>query len=446
MRNRVDKKQTIPWNFGPKHIDYIRRTRDSYMNVAEGAVRAGKTINNVLAFAMELERHPDKIHLATGTKAANAKLNIGESNGFGLEHIFRGRSRWGLFKGNECLYVDTMTGEKVVIFAGGAKANSYKSIIGNSYGMWIATEINEHHDSAIKECFNRTLMSTDRKVFWDLNPINPKDQIYVDHIDKYQRLHDEGGLVGGYNYENFTIYDNINLTEERIEQIESEHDDKNSVWYRRDILGQRVAAEGLIYQKFADNTESFKVGQADIGNLRKITIGIDLGENKSDHAFVATGIDAGPENLYILASRTIDPMSIEPSKLGEEFIKFFRMVEYKYGHVNYIYYDNATSNMPRTILADLRREGIQTAYAPCYKGKIIERVRATVLLMDQGRLWYTEDAHDVRDSLLEAIWDPDSTEDKRFDSPGITSIDALDAFEYSFSRDIGSLIDYGARR
>ena len=52
-----------------------------------GAVRAGKTVDNVYAFAHELKTTPDKIHLATGSTSANAKLNIGDANGFGLEYI-----------------------------------------------------------------------------------------------------------------------------------------------------------------------------------------------------------------------------------------------------------------------------------------------------------------------------------------------------------------------
>src|SRR5699024_3008975 len=173
--------------FRNKHKKYIRKCRDNTINISEGAVRTGKTIDNVFAFAMELDRTPDKLHLATGSTAANAKLNIGESNGFGLEHIFRGRCRWGKFKGNECLYVSSITGEKVVIFAGGAKADSFKKIRGNSYGMWIATEINLHHDNTIKEAFNRQLMAENRKIFWDLNPSKPSHWIYTDYIDKYRK-------------------------------------------------------------------------------------------------------------------------------------------------------------------------------------------------------------------------------------------------------------------
>ena len=89
MSMAIKKTKTIDWGFGGKHKKYIRKCRDNTINVAEGAVRAGKTIDHVFAFAMELEHTPDKIHLATGSTGANAKLNIGEANGFGLEHIFR---------------------------------------------------------------------------------------------------------------------------------------------------------------------------------------------------------------------------------------------------------------------------------------------------------------------------------------------------------------------
>ena len=84
-------------------------------------------------------------------------FNIGECNGFGLEYYFRGRNRWGKFKDNEALFVKTAVGERIVIFAGGGKADSFKKIRSNSYGMWIATEINLHHDSTVKEAFNRRL-------------------------------------------------------------------------------------------------------------------------------------------------------------------------------------------------------------------------------------------------------------------------------------------------
>mgnify|MGYP000040143470 CR=1 FL=1 len=81
------KKQTLKYVFSEKHKEYIRRCVSCEFNVAEGAVRAGKTVDNVYAFAHELKIAPDRIHLATGSTVGNAKLNIGDCNGLGLEYI-----------------------------------------------------------------------------------------------------------------------------------------------------------------------------------------------------------------------------------------------------------------------------------------------------------------------------------------------------------------------
>ena len=220
------------------------------MNVAEGAIRSGKTIDHCIIASMYLETCPDKIHLASGSTIANAKLNIGDCNGFGLEHLFRGRCRWGKYKDNEALFLQTKTGEKIVIFAGGGKADSYKRILGNSYGLWIATEINEHYDSDdsrtsfIKVAFGRQVAAIRPMILWDLNPCNPNHMIYRHYIDKYQ-----DGYIGGYQYQHFTLNDNLSITPQRREEIISQYE-KGSIWYRRDIDGERCIAEGLVYAKW----------------------------------------------------------------------------------------------------------------------------------------------------------------------------------------------------
>lgn len=239
----ISKRLHPKWT--AKHKEYMHRGIKATISVAEGAVRAGKTVDNVAMFAKMLELGvQDRIHLASGSTSANAKLNIGDCNGFGLEYIFRGRCKWSKFKGNECLRIKTANREYIVIFVGGSKADSFKKIRGNSYGMWIATEINLHHESMIQEAFNRQLASKTRRVFWDLNPSSPANFIYKDYIDKFKETYGER-----YNYEHFTIRDNASITEERIRDIESQYD-KNSVWYRRDILGERCNAEGLVYPMF----------------------------------------------------------------------------------------------------------------------------------------------------------------------------------------------------
>ena len=189
----MSKTATIPWGvFSEKHIRYIKAAPKNRMCVAEGAIRSGKTIDHCIIAAAYLEDTPDKYHLASGSTIGNAKLNIGVCNGFGLENLFRGRCRWGKYKDNEALYIQTRTGEKIVIFTCGAKGDSYKRILGNSYGLWIATEINEHYDSIdsrisfVKVAQGRQIAAQKPFTLWDLNPCTPKAPIYEDYIDKFR--------------------------------------------------------------------------------------------------------------------------------------------------------------------------------------------------------------------------------------------------------------------
>lgn len=241
----------IQWaDFSDKHKRYIKAAIGSRICVAEGAIRSGKTIDHCIIAAAHLEKCRDRIHLASGSTIGNAKLNIGVCNGFGLEALFRGRCKWGKYRDNEALFIQTQTGEKVVVFAGGGKADSYKRILGNSYGLWIATEINEHYDSDdsresfIKVAFGRQAAALDPLVLWDLNPCNPNHSIYQAYIDHYAETE-----LHGYLYEHFTIDDNLSISDRRREEIKAQYD-PSSVWYRRDILGQRCVAEGLVYPMF----------------------------------------------------------------------------------------------------------------------------------------------------------------------------------------------------
>lgn len=121
------KSSTIHPAFGDKHKEYIRNATRCIISVAEGAVRAGKTIDNIAAFATMINKGtPDRIHLATGSTAANAKLNIGDANGFGLEYLFRGRCRWTKYKGNEALVIKSCGRDYVVILRAERKRTALK--------------------------------------------------------------------------------------------------------------------------------------------------------------------------------------------------------------------------------------------------------------------------------------------------------------------------------
>ncbi len=447
------EKKSIPFMFGEKHLEYIRRCEGCTYNVAEGAVRAGKTIDNVFAFAHELKTTPDKFHLATGSTMSNAKLNIGDANGFGLEYIFRGQCRWGQYRGNDALLINgpgTNYRDRIVLFAGSSSKNSFQKIRGNSYGMWIATEINLHHDSMIKEAFNRTVAAKRRKIFWDMNPDHPKAPIYLEYIDKYRDLAAEGKLLGGYNYEHFTIFDNVNISEERQQEIISQYDEK-SVWYIRDILGQRSIADGLIYSKFAamslqkDNPLKITVNQAKMMSERRellgITIGVDFGGNGSGHGFVCSAPTVGYKKLIALASELHTDKEIDPDDLGELLVLFVKRMRQTYGRVTQIYCDSAEPVLIRGMRKAITQAGmgnIPVMYA--LKDRINDRIFAFTSLCNTDRFRYTEDCETLEDALRTAVWNPKFVGMDRLDD-GTSDIDSLDAFEYSYEHDIKYYIE-----
>ncbi len=433
-------------NFSQKHYLYIGRALRSSFCVAEGAVRAGKTIDHCLIAAEYLEYCPDKFHLATGSTIGNAKLNIGVCNGFGLENLFAGACHWGKYRDNEALFIQTVTGEKIVIFAGGGKADSYKRILGNSYGLWIATEINEHYDcddsrtSFIKVAMARQAAAQEPMTLWDLNPCSPHHRIYTDYIDRYR---DEE--MPGYLYEHFTINDNDSLTEEQRNAFIARYR-KDSVWYRRDILGQRVIAEGLIYQAFADHPEAWAISAEQLKKMYwdetreqwkfdYINIGVDYGGNGSAHAFVASAVP-GDNHVIVLRSKRLPAKGMTVETLQKHFLAFSEKIREDYGSISAAYCDSAEQTIINTF-----RQAADFPVANALKGQIIDRIRFTDLIMTTGYFHYVEGECDsLVTALSEAVWDPDEPGDWVRLDDGTTDIDTNDAWEYSVERFIPAII------
>lgn len=206
--------------------------------------------------------------------------------------------------------------------------------------MWIATEINKHYispddDCFIKEAFNRQLASSYRRVFWDLNPDYPTHPVYTEYIDKYRNI----GM--DVNYRLFTMRDNLAISEERRREIERQYD-KDSVWYKRSILGERIAAEGLIFGNFASDPKKWTV-DAPPRNGDFISIGCDYGGNLSKTVFVATLILKNMKGVCVLEAKKLEGKKgeISPDTVEREFISFYKMLVEKYDYpVRYAFMDS----------------------------------------------------------------------------------------------------------
>lgn len=431
--------RTIPWGkFSDKHKNYIKTALNYKQSVAEGAVRSGKTIDHCIIFSMYLETCEDKIHLASGSSLPNAKLNIGDCNGFGLEHIFRGRCRWGKYKSNEALFVQTKTGEKIVIFTGGGKSDSYKSILGNSYGGWIATEINEHYDcedsrtSFIKVAMARQIASVHPFTLWDLNPSNPNADIYKNYIDKFMGL-------DWYRYEHFNIFDNATMSQERIEEIQNKYD-MNSVWYKRDILGERMVAEGLVFPYFANDCKPYLFKYQHLKEKMKeqgkrfshLIIGVDFGDNGSKYSWHLTGFTNNWDYMWALDEGDMAKSNaIDATKFCKAFVRFYKRCIECYGYVEWIFPDSASNTLINTLRAYFYAEGLDgSIIAPVKKNELTDRPITVDSLLVTGRLKIEEHCKNLINALSELVWDEKKDIPKDENVNNIN--DDWDSFCYTF--------------
>lgn len=420
-----------------KQTEYIRRSVDSWLNVAEGGKRAGKNIINLIAYATCLEIHPDKLHLVAGVSLAAAKMNAIDSNGFGLQHLFAGRCREGEYKNRDALYIQTKTGEKIVIVAGGGKANDAARIKGNSYGTVYITEVNECHQSFVQEVFDRTLASSNRQLFFDLNPKPPAHWFYRDVLD-YQDELKARGENPGYNYEHFTVFDNLSIPDDRLKATLATYD-KSSLWYQADIKGKRTAATGRIYTGYT--SKEVIVTRDQVKDLRflEFSIGIDIGGTAATVATL-TGFTMQYKDVILLdgyyhkqgkesgythdryAKEIVDKIA----EWSETYPAFFASV--------HIFAESADKLFRQALANELRRRGFNISVTAAYKKEgIVDRIRLTNILINQGRYKVMQHLKPWIEALENATWDEDERQKGEWvrTDDGSYPVDCLDSSEYA---------------
>lgn len=430
----VKRTNTLDYNWSDKHKEYMRNTQTCSMNIAEGSIRSGKTTDNIFCFAHDLKKSKDKLHLATASTQPTAKIIIGDCDGYGLEHIFRGQCRWGKYKGNECLKIcgkDTGYKEKIVLFCGGAKADSYKKFRGMSIGLWIATEINLHHEETIREAQRRQINADIKRFYWDLNPESPNAEIYRKFIDVYEEKSKSGQLKGGFNLITFNIFDNINLSKENLDEEISKYE-VGSVYYKRDILGLRCAAEGIVFQDFAENVDKYIIDRKDVPkSFKSVGIGYDLGGNKSNFALVATGISRDSQ-VTVLRAVEIEPQDMKLEDVEKAAIEFIQGVEKDYNcRAEYCYIDD---NYYTTVNSLNNWRYIFDSAAHIKASMPLEdRPLMMTKLMAQGRFKLVKgECEPLVEQLQNVVFD-DKAEKAIIQDNGEMNIDCVDSLYYSFA-------------
>lgn len=396
----------IPAPFSENQMRFFWDCFDHWFNVAEGGKRGGKNVLITMAYCTILEKHPSKIHLIAGVSTATARLNILDCDGFGLKNYFEGRCREGVYQNRDCLYIKTATGEKVVLISGGGKAGDEKLIKGNTYGTAYITEANECSKIFIQEVFDRTLSSPDRKIFHDLNPKAEAHWYYQDVLN----FHEEKLKANpkyGLNYGHFTIADNMSISDDQLRAVLATYDRK-SVWYARDILGQRKMAEGLVYPMFSMEKHVVK-GVIPYSSRHRYYVSIDYG---TVNPFAAGLWDFDPVSHKAIMIRELYYRGGSANRTDNE--GYYRMLKRLIGDIKieYIIIDPSASSMIETI------EKYAEWLVVRADNDVLNGIQDATKFLNMGLLLFHESCKETFKEFDQYSWDEESGEDaviKEFD-------------------------------
>ena len=305
---------------------------------------------------------------------------------------------------------------------GGKDEASYTLIQGRTLAGVLLDEVVLMPRSFVEQALARCSVDGAR-LWFSCNPGSPHHWFYQEWI---KRSRERNAL-----YLHFEMTDNPGLSRRTLERYENMY---AGIFYDRYVRGLWVAAEGIVYKDFANDTEKYLIGdplewaKQNGTSFSIISIGVDFGGTKSATKFQATGITKD-FRVVALEEEYIKNEEIDPDALNRRFATFCQLITSKYGY-SQTRADSAETVLIRGLDHTAQKLRLGTQVKNALKMQITDRIRLVVLLMKQGRFKVSRSCPHLIDALQSAIYDPDKFEDERLDD-GTSDIDSLDAFEYS---------------
>ena len=228
----------------------------------------------------------------------------------------------------------------------------------------------------------------------------------------------------------FMMTDNLTLSPKVLERYRRAWP-HGSVFYKRFILGKWVAADGLIYQQFADHVEDYLISSEWLlkNEIAYAVIGVDFGGTKSAHSFTLTGFTKGYKQVVVL-DEYYCKKRINPKQLQDDFIDFVKRAKSRY-KVYEAYCDNAEQALIAGLESAVAHAHITIDIKNAIKGSINDRIAFYNSLIAQHRWKIMRHCTHIIAAFEEAVYDEKKKNmDVRLDD-GEMNVDSLDSTEYS---------------
>lgn len=385
--------------------------------IADGSIRSGKTIACIVGFLIwSQEMFSGESFILVGKTMGALKKNVVkpmlqilEAWGWPHEyirsgsdvHIEIGANTYYLYGANTEASQDAMQG----LTAAGAYADE-AALFPRSFV-----------DQMIGRC-----SVTGAKIWMNCNPEGPHHYIREEFLlkAKEKRVY----------HLHFTMADNLTLSPSVIQRYERAWP-HGSVFYKRFILGQWVAADGLIYQQFADHVQDYLVTDEWLieNQISYAVIGVDFGGTKSAHSFTLTGFTQGYKQVVVL-DEWYCKKRLTPKQLQEAFVEFAMRAKARFK-----IYETYCDSAEPTLIAGLEMACVQAHLSielkNAIKGPVNDRIAFYNSLIAQNRWKVMKHCKHIIEAFEQAVYDDKKPhQDIRLDD-GLMNVDSLDSTEYS---------------
>ncbi len=351
------------------------------INILHGSVRSGKTFISLVLWCVWIQNMPiDKTYIMTAKTLTTLKRNC-----LDLLEELAGKQNftYSISKKEARLF-----GRKVYL-EGVSDSEAESKIRGMTLQGAYCDEITLFTQEFFNMLLSR-LSESGAKLFGTTNPDNPNHWFKTNYIDRQDKL--------DFFMMEFLIDDNTFLDPKYVRELKKEY---TGVFYKRFILGQWVAAEGLVYPMFDAGRHT--IGKIpDSCGFEEYYISIDYGTLNP----CSMGLWRLDDSLAVRIGEWYYSGRENKKQLtDEEYYENLKALANGY-NIKCVVIDPSAASF----IATIRRHGEFTVRKA--NNSVLDGIRITgTLLKDDKLLFHTSCSASIREFGTYA-WDDKSTEDK----------------------------------
>lgn len=332
-------------------------------NILSGTMTSGKTYLTNFLYPMYLMgkygNRPRGNHIILGRTQGVVRQNIINP----ILETFGSLAK--IYRQEGLSYLD-IGGEKVW-FTGAPNERSYANLLGKAYASMYIDEATELPENAMRQVLGRLVGGG--RAYLTTNPSSPYHWIYEEYIKS------ESPDV--FNVK-FGLIDNPTLTEEKIEELKRS---KSGLFYKRYILGQWVAAEGVIYDMYSPERHIIAEPK---GRILESNCFLDYGVG---NPFVVMNIvKMENKDIGCLSEYSYDSREAGRQKTDDEYVKDIKQ-----------FYSNEGIHMATPLICDpsityrfrnaLNKAGFVVKYA---NNSVLPGISQVSTLLSRDKFWMLE--------------------------------------------------------